>query len=200
MTRVVSVGRSKSLFALLGTGLASIAIGWTGCAPGTLDNPDAFPAPVTGTAGTNPGAAGTTGGGGTSGTAGTGTGVPPGCDRAPMIIQNPDPTSYSCTLALACHDAMGSGAKLDLTSPNVATRLVGVVPKTGGNSICANDMMFKTMPYIIPKSSPADGLLLRKLKGAVCAPMGAQMPTLNGPMKPADLLCIQQWADKLAQQ
>lgn len=109
MTRVVSVGRSKGVYAIGALGFALLTLTLVGC-PGTLDNPGAF---TTGGAGSSGSAgAGTAGGGagmamaGASGSAGTG-GLPPGCDPMKLFTQT---GVHDCTLAGACHDAMGSGA------------------------------------------------------------------------------------------
>jgi hypothetical protein len=194
MTRAVSVGRSQGLWAAGALGLDLMTISLMGC-PGTLD-PSQFPsnmgtAGVSGTAGTGTAGTGTAG----TGTAGTGA----ACDMTKLIT-----VTYTCTLAGACHDAAGSAASLSMmpadwpklvgTTPHVAT------PPPAFLSICAADAAFKAMPYIMKGSATGDGLLLKKLQGAICSPGGVQMPSLNGPVKPADLTCFKQWATQLATQ
>jgi hypothetical protein len=191
MTRVVSVGRSHSLIALGALGSALFAICLTGC-PGTLD-PTLFPPPMTGAAGTTA-AAGTTGGAGTTGMGGTG-GALPGCANAQALFD-----SHMCSLAGACHDATGAAANFKMAPAGWETHLVGVAPVGGGNtaSICFADPAFKTMPYIAAGTKPATGILMAKLRGAVCAPMGARMPNLGTVFTAMEIQCIQDWADKLA--
>jgi hypothetical protein len=211
MTRVVSVGRSsqrRGLVSVGALGLALAAVTLTGC-PGSLDDPGAFPPPVSGAAGSPSGAAGSgaagTGAAGT-GAAGTGAaGAMAGCDVSGLIGNGTaaTPGKYFCTTQGVCHDANGSAAGLDLASANLATRLVGVAPKGGGAvtpSVCAADANFKTMPYITKGSPTGAGLLLMKLQAAICSPGGMQMPTLNGPLSATDLACFKSWATALANQ
>jgi hypothetical protein len=208
MTRVVSAGRSHGLIALGALGATLVAISLTGC-PGTLD-PSKFPLPMMGAAGTTgaagtgaagTGAAGTgaagTGAAGTgaAGTGAAGTGALPGCATAQALFD-----SHMCTLAGACHDATGAAANFKMAPAGWETHLVGVNPAGGGAtpSICAKDAAFMMMPYIVAKSNPATGLLISKLKGAVCAPAGARMPNLGTVFTATELQCIQDWATKLA--
>jgi hypothetical protein len=194
MTRAVSVGRSfKGLWAAGALGLTLLTISsWAGCA-GSLD-PSAFPTGGAGSSGmAGSGAAGT----GIAGTTGmAGTGPTPGCDVTPLV------TKYTCTTMSVCHDAMGSGANFNMAAADWTTHLVNVVPKGGGAvpSICGNDPMFKTLPYIKKGDPNGDGLFLQKLQGAICSPGGAQMPLLNGPMTAPDLMCFKQFATALANQ
>jgi hypothetical protein len=199
MTRVVSVGRSKGLWAAGALGFTLLMLSLAGC-PGTLD-PTLF---MSGTAGTS-GAAGTGAAGtGTAGTTGAGGAV--ACDMVTLITMPANPMmpakgGYGCTLAGACHDAVGSAAGLSLMQADWP-KLKGAMPmvKTPAPafpSICATDATAKTMPYIIAGSATGDGLLMKKLMGPVCPP-GVQMPSLGGPIKAADLPCFQQWATMLA--
>jgi hypothetical protein len=199
MTRVVSVGRSTSLLAAGALGFAFLTITLTGC-PGTLDPTlfaNAGTAGTSGTAGTGPGTAGT--GSGTGGTTNAGTGgATLGCDVGPLFIGKD--SKYKCSETGICHDATGGGAAFSMATADWQSRLVGVVPKGGGTvaSICAKDNAFKNVPYIIKGSATGDGLLMQKLKGAICAPGGVQMPLTGGPMTPAEIMCAQQWATALA--
>jgi hypothetical protein len=189
MTRVASVGRSKSLLAAGALGIGLFTLTLVGC-PGTLDPSFMMT-----------GAGGSTGGGGTpTGTGGqaTGTGgtTAMSCDMVNLIT-----VKYTCTLTGACHDANGAAAGLSMMQADWP-KLVGTMPtvKTPAPafvSICATDATGKTMPYIMKGSATGDGLLLKKLMGPVCAG-AAQMPSLNGPIKPADMPCFQQWATMLA--
>jgi hypothetical protein len=207
MTRVVSVGRSsKGLVSAGALGLVLAAVTLTGC-PGSLENPDAFPPPVSGAAGSPSGAAGTGAAGmGAAGTgaAGTGAGGAVTCDVTPFLGDgNTNAGKYFCSTNGVCHDTKGSAANLDLGSAGLAARLVGVVPKGGGAvtpSVCAADAAEKNMPYITKGSPTGAGLLLSKLMGAVCNPGGMQMPTLGPKVTATDLTCFQQWATALANQ
>jgi hypothetical protein len=200
MTRAVSVGRSKGIFAVGALGFALLTLTLVGC-PGSLDHPELFPNQG-GTAGsTGSAGAGTAGGGagmamaGTSGAAGTAA-----CDMVMLTV-----TKYTCTLGLACHDSVGSAAGLSMVQADWP-KLVGTVPKSGPPpmmtkgtpSICAGDPAFKTVPYITKGSATGAGLLLQKLMGPVCAPMGLQMPSLGTKVTAADMVCFQQWATQLA--
>jgi len=201
MTRVVSVGRSKGVFAIGAFGFALMTLTLVGC-PGSLDHPELFPGQG-GTAGSTGSAGGTAGGGagmamaGSSGSAGA-----PACDMVALIGAK----KYNCILTGACHDAMGSAAGLSLLQADWP-KLVGRVPVSGPPpmnptngtpSICADDPAFKAV-QIITKSSPTGaGLLLQKLMGPVCSPLGLQMPSLGAKVNAADMVCFQQWATMLA--
>jgi hypothetical protein len=190
MTRVVSVGRSKSLFLAGALGTALLTVVAAGC-PGTLD-PTLFPPPMSGTAGTvGMGAAGTTGAAGT-GAAGTGAITP--CDAMPIFVK------YSCTLVGSCHDAMGSAAKLDMATAGWEKTLVGKVPPGGGAmatpSLCATGAT-ATVPYIKAGSNPATGLFVDKLTKTP-PPCGAVMPNIGGPLTAMEKTCVIQWATVLA--
>jgi hypothetical protein len=193
MTRVVSVGRSKSLFAAGAVGFALLGLTLAGC-PGTLD-PSFTQNGGTAGSSSGPGTAGTTGGG-TAGTPGTAGMTGGNCDMVKLTTM-----TYTCTLAGACHDAAGSAAGLSLVMADWP-KLVGTMPsvKTPAPpfpSICALDATAKTMPYITKGSATGDGLLLKKLMGPVCPP-GVQMPSLGSHVNATDLACFQQWATMLA--
>ena len=180
-----------------------------GC-PGTLD-PRAVPPPSSGGAGagntTGTAGAGNTSGaaGATSGTAGMGTAGTGAmaCDMVKLISPAvaPSTVGYGCTLAGACHDAAGSAAGLSLLQadwPKLEGKLPSVIPPPPSfPSICALDATAKTIPYITSKSPTGDGLLLKKLAGAVCPP-GVQMPSLGSHVSAADMPCFVQWATMLA--
>jgi hypothetical protein len=208
MTRVVSVGRSHGLVVAGALGLALLTVTLTGC-PGSLQDPQDFPPPpgTTGAAGTNGGTAGTAAAGtmGTAGTGTAGTAAPAGCDIAPII------KTYSCALALACHDAKGSAAGLDMASATFASHLVGTLPGVAAGhtiqtpSICALDTTNKTVAYITKPTTPgghAGGLILEKVKGPFCmggGMTGVQMPTTGPPyLSTTEIACVQNWADALA--
>jgi hypothetical protein len=200
MTRAVSVGRSsKGLFIIGALGSVLVTMTLTGC-PGTLQGD--FPPPSGGTAGASGGTAGAGTGGmamGTAGAMGTG-GAAAGCDVNPLFS---GPTSkYKCSETQICHDAAGDGAGFNMATADWQTHLVGQVPKGGGQvaSICAKDPAFKTVPYIIAKSPTGDGLLIQKLKAAICSPGGSQMPfaAATPGISADDMTCVQAWATALA--
>jgi hypothetical protein len=181
MTRVVSVGRSKGfmLASTLGT-VAFLSI-LAGC-PGTLD-PNQFPLS---------GGAGMPGTGGTGGTTGGGL---PGCATIGAVIEK-----AGCGIDGVCHGA-NPAANFDMVSAGWETRLVGVAPKGGGMlaaSICFADPALKTMPYINAGTNPATGLLMTKLMGNACSPMGKQMPSGLPPLTTDQMKCFQDFANKLA--
>jgi hypothetical protein len=200
MTRVVSVGRSKSLLAAGAVGIAFAALGLAGC-PGTLD-PSILNG-MAGSTGSNQGSAGQTSQGtagqtsmaGSMGTAGTGGTM--NCDMVNLIT-----VKYTCTIMGACHD--GSAATAAGFSMKQADwpKLVGSHPDAtkpaGSPSICAKDAAYMSMPYIMKGSATGDGLLLKKLMGPVCSPMGARMPNLGTNISAADMPCFVQWATQLA--
>jgi hypothetical protein len=204
MTRVVSVGRSKGIFAVGALGFTLLTLTLVGC-PGSLDNPGDFKNQSGSAGSTGSAGAGTAGGGagmamaGSSGSAGA-----PACDMVKLI--GPGPGNYNCILAGACHDAMGSAAGLSMMQADWP-KLVGRVPVSGPPplnptngtpSICADDPAFKTVPIITKMSPTGAGLLLQKLMGPVCSPAGLQMPSLGAKVKAADMVCFQQWATMLA--
>jgi hypothetical protein len=207
MTRVVSVGRSKSLIAAGAIGFTLLTISLSGC-PGTLDDPGAFPSGGAGTSGSagTPGTAGsgtsgTSGMAGTSGAAGSSGGGGSGatCDITPIFFAAGLPGK--CDQA-ACHDAMGTSAGFSMTG-DWETKLVNVMPKGGGvlPSICAQDTAFKTVPYIIKGSGTGDGLLLQKIMKAECnmgSMAGLQMPYGQPPLSATQIACVQKWATGLA--
>jgi hypothetical protein len=186
MTRVVSVGRSKRLFAFAGTGLALLVVSLTGC-PGSL-NPNDFPPPSAGTAGS----------GTTTGAAGTGTAGVSGAAGMGCATINDLWTAKACTTQGACHDAMGSAAGFNMTTAgwDTAANLVGKLPPGGGVGALASVCMGKGMPYIT-KAQPAGGLILNKLSNKTPA-CGAQMPNIGVAMTATELACVQAWANQLA--
>jgi len=197
MTRAVSVGRSKGLFTIGALGSILVTMTLAGC-PGTLEGN--FPAPM-GSAGSPGGTAGAGTAGMAMGTAGASGTTYPGCATLGSLFIGPT-SKYKCSETAICHDAAGDGAGFAMATADWQTHLVGQAPKGGGMvaSVCAKDAAFKSMPYIIAKSPTGDGLLMQKLKAAVCAPGGVQMPFAGTPLDAADMTCAQQWATALANQ
>ena len=124
----------------------------SGC-PGTLDNKESFLVD-----------AGPDGGG-----AGPGSGA---CGDVPARIFAP-----SCGTN-GCHGATAPQQGLDLSSPGVATRVVGVRAKTCSGTLADPE-------------NPAGSLLYTKL---LSPPMcGAQMPLAQPPLSNADTACVLGW-------
>ncbi len=94
-----------------------------------------------------------------------------------------------CTVG--CHSpASALNAGLDLSSDNVAERLLNKTSNGSGASTCG----FSTTPYLIPGSNPADGLLIDKVRN-VQPECGAQMPWVNPAAWSADdTACLIDWA------
>ena len=195
MTRVASVGRSKSLLAAGALGFAFASLVLTGC-PGTLD--PSFMMAASGTAGTSGGA---NTGGGAAGSASGAAGMM-GCDITPLIQGNgtgATPAKYYCIQTGACHDGSATTAAGFSMLPKDWPSLVGkTTTSTAANGgFCYNDATYKTVPYIIAHSPNGDGLIMQKITHAICSP-GMQMPTLGGPVSATDKACFQAWATALA--
>ncbi len=77
-----------------------------------------------------------------------------------------------------CHDAVDKMGGLDLQSPNVTSRLVGV-PSTGGPGLLINP------------SNPATSALYTKLTPMV--PFGVRMPFNEPPLDDATIACVLDW-------
>lgn len=77
-----------------------------------------------------------------------------------------------------CHGALAPQQGLDLASPGVAARVVGI-PATGCAATLANP------------ADPASSFLYTKL--AVKPPCGAQMPLAQPPLSSDDAACILSW-------
>jgi hypothetical protein len=195
MTRVVSVGRSKSLLAAGAIGFAFASIALTGC-PGTLD--PSFNMMASGAAGSS-GTGNTGAAGAASGMAGATT---MGCDITPLIQGNgtgATPAKYYCIQTGACHDGSASTAAGFSMLPADWPKLVGKMPTSPvvNGGICGGDATYMKVPYII-KGGNGDGLIMQKLSGAICSPGGQKMPTLGGTPTAAEKMCFQQWAAALA--
>jgi hypothetical protein len=113
-------------------------------------------------------------------------GVVPAADAAvPEAATCPDvPQSvfvHSCTSA-GCHNAQSKTQGLDLQSPDVARRLVGV-PATEGPGL------------LIDPSAPSSSVLYLKL--TPIPPFGARMP-LAGMLDDATVGCVLEWVTEQA--
>jgi hypothetical protein len=131
------------------------------------------------------------GGGGTAGAGGGGTGGT-ACD-VPKLFQK-----YYCATP-ACHSGTGPAASFDMSVAGWETHLVGKMPMSvtpapvNLDTMCAN--MGKV--YLMPGVTPAAGLFMDKISKSKPG-CGAQMPNLPvDKMTPAELACVQTWADAL---
>lgn len=129
-----------------------VAIAALGGCPGTLDDKARFL---------------DAGSGGSSGTASGGP-----CSDVPTRVFTP-----SCG-GVGCHGAMSPQQGLDLVSPGVAARVVGVAGK-----MCSG--------ILADPANPASSLLYTKLlPGVTC---GAQMPLARPVLPQSDVDCIKTW-------
>lgn len=150
---------------------------------------------TTGVAGTGfvTGVAGVTGAAGRSDAAGTGGTLLTGCPEVEQVF-----VAHSCALGNVCHDAKGTSANFSLGGLDFndiagwKRRLVGQYPKGGGTSLCGGS----PLPYLVPGSLPAQGLLLSKLRysNPVC---GDKMPSIPPDLTPAEIDCVQRWANEI---
>jgi mono/diheme cytochrome c family protein len=121
--------------------------------PGTLSNPERFVSEDAGEAG----------GGGT----------------CPDI---PDFFATTCT-ASACHSSSNKAQGLDLQSPDVASRLVGISATEGPG-------------LLIDPSSPSNSVIYLKLTAN--PPFGSRMPLAETPLDATTMACILTWIDQEA--
>ena len=155
--------------------IAILAVGsWAGGCAGELD-PSLVPTGAGGTVGT----AGTTGTGGTSG---------PPCDAVTMLLAN----TAKCATAGACHGSSGTQG-IDFTAAGLVGRLVGKMPAATSPS-CSTS----AMPYLVANSDPASGLLLDKMKAAPSCGLTMPFGGLGGPVTPAEMTCLADWATAAA--
>lgn len=165
-----------------------LVVGWLALSsvacPGTLDDKQSFVAYAAqhpdlaheGEGGTDAdgGAGATSPVAGTAGTAGTGVVDPDpnGCGDVVTRIFVP-----TCG-GTGCHSAKASQQGLDLVTPPVASRLVGISGTT-------------CLQTLVDPGQPENSLLYRKL-----LPMpgcGAQMPLARPPLSSADVACVRDW-------
>ena len=85
--------------------------------------------------------------------------------------------------ASGCHGGANPSADLDLASPDVASRLVGVASTGCGAAL------------LIDPANPTGGVLLEKVTAPEC---GARMPVLDDPLPPAEIACLQSWVAMVA--
>jgi hypothetical protein len=94
----------------------------------------------------------------------------PACPDIPRTVL----ATATCS-ALGCHAPPAPGGNLDLQSPNVASRLVGVEGTSG-------------VPLIDP-ASPEQSLLYRRVTGAT----PPRMPSVGPPLDDATTACLLSW-------
>src|SRR5262245_22575731 len=113
-----------------------------------------------------------------------GTGV---CDAPATLFKSTD-TLQGCGNDVSCHGATVHVAGLDLVSPGVISRLVGKMPDPAMSLSCTSS----TMPYLVPNSDPAMGLMLDKLNNP--ASCGSPMPFPSGGLASDKRTCLMEWA------
>lgn len=139
--------------------LVPAALAWSGCA-GSLEDPEMFTtqsdagAPVEAAVEAAPG---------------------PTCPDVPMLFAS------SCGTT-GCHDATTKAEALDLVSPGLASRLVGV-PSVEGVGL------------LIDPSTPSKSVLYTKLLAS--PPFGARMPT-GGSLDSSTTACVLAWITSLS--
>jgi hypothetical protein len=138
--------------------LLLVATAW-GC-PGTLDDPARFLGADAGAA--DPEAAAT---------------ADAGCPDIPALF------ATTCT-ASSCHSASNKAQGLDLQSPDLAARLVGV-PATEGPGL------------LVDPSTPSQSVLCTKLQPD--PPFGARMPLSAAPLDGATIACVLAWIEQTAE-
>ncbi len=84
----------------------------------------------------------------------------------------------TCSATVGCHSSTDKQLGLDLQSPNVASRLIGV-KAMGGTGL------------LIDPSNPSNSVLYTKLTAA--PPFGVRMPFGQTPLDDATISCVLQW-------
>jgi hypothetical protein len=161
--------------------VVALSVGAAGCASGSDG---------TGTAGSS----GTAGGGGTAGSTGACT-----LDDVNKIFVSPAGQITGCTVAGTCHDANGTAAGFNMTSPGWQTKLVGMSPVAGAGTATGFPTMCAGMgPFLVAGSNPAKGLFLDKIDPTTStAPCGLHMPELQASLTAQQFSCIKSWATTL---
>jgi hypothetical protein len=115
--------------------------------------------------------------------AGSDAGVTADAGSAPACPDVPTVFMQSCGVA-GCHDATTKAEALDLASPGVAARLVGVLAVEGNG-------------LLIDPASPPASVVYTKLTAT--PPFGGRMPT-GTPLDDATIQCVLSWATSEASQ
>jgi hypothetical protein len=175
----VDTGKKRLIhrFRALTTALATAAIGAVvACGTGSISDGPGGVGAATGSIGGASGGAGAVSSGSMLATSGAGVGSSaPGCADVPQNIFIPTCASGPC------HNPQTDAQHLDLQSPNLAMRLVGV-PATEGPGL------------LIDPASPSDSVLYTKLSAA--PPFGVRMPSGKTPLDSADIACVLAWINE----
>jgi hypothetical protein len=142
---------------------ALVLCGATWGCPGTLEDPERF-LDAGAALGTGDSSAGTPVDGEEGGAGGD-------CPDVPRLL------AQTCT-ASSCHSASNKAQGLDLQTPQVAARLIGV-PATEGAG------------FLIDPSTPSKSVLYEKLGAS--PPFGARMPLGAAPLDAPTLACVLAW-------
>jgi hypothetical protein len=97
------------------------------------------------------------------------------CPDVPQAIFN-----QTCSSTAGCHSATDKQLGLDLQSPDVASRLVGVKAMGGGG-----------VDYLVDPTNPSKSVIYTKL--TAFPPFGARMPFSETPLDDATIACVLQW-------
>jgi hypothetical protein len=97
-----------------------------------------------------------------------------GCPDVPSAVLAP-----KCGIS-GCHSAADKSQGLDLQSPNVASRLVGVCSRGGG--------------YLVDPVHPEQSVLYEKI--TAMPPFGVRMPFARPPLDDATIACVLAWASQ----
>ncbi len=145
------------------------ALPLVGC-PGSLDNPGQY------SEGVGDGSAGTLGSGGGDGSGGSGGGMVqcniPVADVPEQLIR------VKCATSV-CHDATTPAGELDMISPGLESRLLGV------DSTCPGEVLVDTM-------NPENSFLLEKVSTEMPSCGGSRMP-LGSSLPPEEIACVRDW-------
>jgi hypothetical protein len=165
-------GRFRAL--MTGVALATSLGGAAACSSGSVGDVQGGGVASMGSVGGSQGGVGAgspMGGGGIASSAGAGASTL-SCPNVPQAIFLP-----TCTSA-ACHNSQNPMQHLDLQSPNLAARLVGV-PSTEGPGL------------LIDPAAPSNSVLYTKLSAA--PPFGARMPLALAPLDSEAMDCVLAW-------
>ena len=146
----------------------------TGC-PGTLDDKQLFLSAAGVGGGAGGGGAGTGNEAGNAGTAAVAGAAGAGLGACGDVVARIFVPSCGGT---GCHGSVAAQQGLDLVSPDVASRIVGV---TG--TVCATTLA--------DPANPTASLMYQKL--AAKPACGAQMPLARPPLSGADAACVLAW-------
>ena len=173
----MDTGKKRLIHRFRALTTATAAIGAVvACGTGSISDGPGGVGAATGSIGGASGGAGAVSSGSMLATSGAGVGSSaPGCADVPQNIFIPTCASGPC------HNPQTDAQHLDLQSPNLAMRLVGV-PATEGPGL------------LIDPASPSDSVLYTKLSAA--PPFGVRMPSGKTPLDSADIACVLAWINE----